>query len=181
MNNDIEKIWQQFHQELKRFIMKRINDNDIANDILQEVFIKIHENIHSLKDDKKLDKWVYQVTRNVIIDHFRKTKLKQAVCDCIEDETPSKEIHIKLSRCVVPFINQLSERDQEILILADIEKISQKELAEYLGISYSGAKSRVQRAREKLKALFEQCCTVEYDKYGTVINYYKNDSDVDCE
>ena len=181
MDTNVEKIWKQFNQKLKRFILKRVKDNDTSNDILQEVFIKINENIHSLKDDKKLDKWIYQITRNVIIDHYRKTKWTDPLDICIEEETLPKEAHIKLSRCILPFINQLSVKDREILVLTDIEKIGQKELAEYLGLSYSGAKSRVQRARSKLKDLFQQCCTIEYDKYGTIIDYCKKKSDVDCE
>lgn len=178
---NIEQIWQQFNQELKRFIVSRIRDNDIANDILQEVFIKINENIHSLKDDKKLVQWIYQITRNVIIDHFRKATQAETLDYFVEEEASPKKAHINLSCCVMPFINQLAPHDREVLLLTDIEKLGQKELAIYLGISYSGAKSRVQRAREKLKDLFEQCCSIEYDKYGTVIDYYKKDSDVDCE
>ena len=181
MVNNIEILWQKFHKELKGFILSSVRDNDAANDILQEVFIKINENIHSLKDEKKLTQWIYQITRNAIIDYYRRTRQIETLDYIIEEEAPIKEAHIKLSCCVLPFINQLAAPDREVLVLTDIEKLGQKELAVQFGISYSGAKSRVQRAREKLKDLFEQCCSIEYDKYGTVIDYFKKDSDVDCE
>ena len=181
MNKNIELVWKQFHQELKIYILSQVKDNDIANDILQEVFIKINENIQSLKDDKKLNGWIYLITRNTIMDYFRKSKLNETHNSCLCEDLELKEEHIKLARCVRPFILQLSEKDREVLELTDMDKLSQKELAERLGISYSGAKSRVQRAREKLKNLFEQCCTIKYDKYGNVIDYCKKDGTIDCE
>jgi RNA polymerase sigma-70 factor (ECF subfamily) len=178
---DFETIWQQFHQELKQFIYSKVADRDVTNDILQEVSVKIMESIHSLKDENKLDKWIYQITRNAIVDYFRQQK--KVINDEVEVvEAPNyMEVHQKLSCCIIPFINQLSAPDKEILLLIHEKKMSQKELAEYLEISYSGAKSRVQRAREKLKDLFEACCEIEYDKYGNVLDYYKKNTPVDCE
>ena len=102
-----------------------------------------------LRDDKKLNGWIYQITRNAILDYFRKTKLREVNKSCLYDDVELKEEHITFARCLRPFILKLSENDQQVLELTDIEKLSQKELAECIGISYSGWKSRVQRAREK--------------------------------
>jgi RNA polymerase sigma-70 factor, ECF subfamily len=178
---DFKIIWQQFHVELKGFIYSNVKDIDVTNDILQDVSIKIIENIHTLKDDKKLDKWIYQITRNAIMDYFRQTKAADNVQVDLDEEPHQKEMHQKLSCCILPFIHQLPDKDKEILLLTYNKKMNQKELAGHLGISYSGAKSRVQRSREKLKNLFEECCAIEYDKYGYVIDYSKKDSPVDCE
>jgi len=178
---DFYEIWQQFHVKLKAFIYSQVKDMDVTNDILQEVSIKILENIHTLKDSNKLDKWVFQITRNVIMDYFRQVKIVDHIPVDLDDEPHQKKMHHKLSCCILPFIQQLSDSDKEIMLLTYDKNMNQKELAEYLGISYSGAKSRVQRARERLKDLFEKCCYIEYDKYGNVINYSKKNSPVDCE
>jgi len=178
---DFKLIWQEFHLELKGFIYSKIKDVEITNDILQDVSIKIIEKIHTLKDDKKLDKWVYQITRNAIMDHFRQSKSVDNIYIDLDNDPDQTEMHVKLSCCVLPFIYQLSESDKEVLILTYNKKMNQKELAVHLGITYSGAKSRVQRAREKLKDIFEECCAIEYDTYGNIIDYSKKDSPVDCE
>ena len=177
----IDTIWQEFHLELSKFVYSRVRDNDITKDIIQEVFIKIQGNLHTLKDDKKIISWIYQITRNEIANYFREQNRKLDSNDDIANTVQIKDSHQKLSNCIIPFINQLPEKDREIMILTEINKMSQKDLAIHLGISYSGAKSRVQRARVKLKNLFEQCCTIERDKYGNVINYYKRNLSVDCE
>lgn len=72
MEKEIEYIWADLHQELRSFIHKKVNDADLSEDLLQDVFLKIHQNIHALADSSKLTAWVYQITRNTIADHFRK-------------------------------------------------------------------------------------------------------------
>jgi len=76
--------------------------------------------------------------------------------------------------CIKPFINKLPPKYREALIASELENQSQKELAESLDISYSGAKSRVQRGREKLKDLIQECCDFEHDKYGNLIQSNSN-------
>jgi RNA polymerase sigma-70 factor (ECF subfamily) len=76
MTTTTETIWKAFHQELFNFINKRVKDKDISKDILQDVFIKIHLKLKTLSDKDKLASWVYQITRNSILDYFRKQKPK---------------------------------------------------------------------------------------------------------
>ena len=75
MENITEDIWLNFGNKLKSFIKSKVQNETIAEDILQETFIKIHSNIDKLEDNTKIQAWVYQITRNVIADHFRKTKM----------------------------------------------------------------------------------------------------------
>ena len=86
----------------------------------------------------------------------------------------------KLAECIVPFVNKLPPKYKEALTLTEFENYSQNELAEHLGISYSGAKSRVQRAKVKLKKLFEDCCNISYDKYGNIIEYHSRNPKKSC-
>ena len=71
MSMTTEQVWEAFHLPLRQFIRKRLSDEAMTEDVLQEVFLRIHQHIDSLKDTKKLESWVYQITRNAIIDSYR--------------------------------------------------------------------------------------------------------------
>lgn len=86
MDQNTESIWRVCSDQPKAYIVKRMPDSSQADDILQEVFIKIHENIHSLKDDTKICNWVYQIARNTINDHYRKQKLVLSDIQELSDE-----------------------------------------------------------------------------------------------
>lgn len=172
-----ETLYQQFHQELEYFILSRVKDQALAKDILQDVFIKIHLNLHTIKDYSKLKSWIYQLTRNTITDYYRKHKSTEDIAGIQTDITESNlQSEQALENCVTPFISQLPPKYREALILTDIKGHSQTELAAQLNISYSAAKSRVQRARQKLRTLFTDCCRIHTDRYGNVLSYEK----VDC-
>lgn len=173
-----EDIWREFHERLLGFIKKRVNHDELAKDMLQEVFIKIHQGIDSIQDEKRITSWVYQITRNTIIDHFRKKKELTAELptnDVLPEELEDQ--FVDFTHCVAPFIKQLNEKDQEILKTVSFGNVSQKEYAEHQNISYSTAKSRVQRAREKLKESFIACCNIESDVYGNIISHSENNCD----
>lgn len=160
------EIWKAFNKELLGFIKARVNNAENAEDILQDVFIKIHKNIHKLKDSKKTASWAYQITRNAIIDFYRKKKnelngetfsgfeFEKTLPEDIDHTTPN------FSKCLVPFILQLPEKDKDILLKTSFEHISQKEYATINNLSYSTTKSRVQRARKQLNKMFVACCNI---------------------
>ncbi|MBK9193209.1 MAG: hypothetical protein IPM77_17855 [Crocinitomicaceae bacterium] len=72
MNTEI--IWKNFANDLRKFILSRVKDADVAEDILQDVFVKIHLNLGKLKSESKLNSWLFQITRNAIIDFFQTNK-----------------------------------------------------------------------------------------------------------
>ncbi len=171
MEQKLNNVWIELNNHLKRFIFKQVKDSHIADDILQDVFLKVNSKIDTLKDDTKLSSWIFQITRNSVNDYFRSKKnlktdnLNFDVSDIISTENET----LKLSRCINPMIDALPEKYKEAVRLSEIEGLSQKDLANQLDISYSGAKSRVQRGREKLKALLLDCCSISADKYGNII------------
>ena len=169
----IEKIWLNFEDKLKAFILGKVKDNAVAEDILQEVFIKIHLKIDTLKDETKFKPWIYQITRNQIIDYFRSNK-KELLNDHsetnIEEELTDNKVMEEALLDMIKMMDDLPSEYCEALCLTELEGLSQKEYAEKIGISYSGAKSRVQRSRKMLKDMLMNCCHYEFDKYGTVFN-----------
>ena len=175
MDKQIEKIWIDLHQELKKFIFQKIRNMDTSEDLLQDVFLKIQLNINTLSDCSKLTSWVYQITRNVIADHFRKTNVEIPI-DGLEfaEQEIEESLYLPLSNCINQKINKLSEKYQHAILLTYFKNISQIAFAEKLNISYSGAKTRVQRGRDKLRGLVADCKNVVIDKKGNLVAYQKS-------
>ena len=174
MNTNLEDIWIIFEDRLKLFVLSRISDEMAAEDILQEVFLKIHSNIDNLKDDSKIQSWIFQITRNSMNDYFRsikKTNQSLPFPEEAEEDYPSDLMAATL-KDMVKMMDELPAEDCEALCLTELGGMSQKDYAKKTGISYSGAKSRVQRAKLKLKDLLMKCCHYQFDKYGTVIGIY---------
>ncbi len=169
-------IWKEFNHQLLAFIKARVSNREVAEDILQDVFVKIHQRSHQLKDSDKLASRVYQITRNSIIDFYRKKKSPSSDLEAVEerwDETESN-LNPQFVKCLMPFVSKLPEKYQDALNKTVYGDLSQKEYAQELNLSYTAVKSRVQRARKKLKELFTQCCNIQTDHYGNIIS-----SDID--
>jgi RNA polymerase sigma-70 factor (ECF subfamily) len=170
-----EQKWTELDEVLRAFIRSKVKDPNLTEDLLQESLIKIHLNLHRLKSQEKLMNWAFQISRNVIIDHHKRTKRIHHVGElALPDEAACHESTFTqdLATWIPEAIKLLPEKYRQAIYLTEIEGLTQKELAEKLGISVSGAKSRVQRGREKLKDIVLQCCEVVTDKYGNVLDYY---------
>lgn len=176
-----EQLWGDFTSRLRRFVSARVGSDADVEDILQEVFIKIHRGIDRLEDPSKLHAWVYQITRNVIADHYRKAdarvEITSDVPDVVAEEPGGEDAGAEVATWLRPMMEELPEKYREALELTDIQGLTQKELAERLNISLSGAKSRVQRAREKLKDVLTECCHIEVDRRGKVVDWESRQAD----
>jgi RNA polymerase sigma-70 factor (ECF subfamily) len=170
-----ERVWEEFHTPLQQFIRRRVSDEDTAEDILQDVFLKIHKHMDALKDVRKLEGWIYQITRNAIIDVYRsrrhETTLEAAELLDLPEKLPDGDPVSELLPSVRAMVRSLPELDRQALILTEYQGLTQRELAKRMGLSFSGAKSRVQRAREKPKQQLLKCCHFELDRRGHIIDY----------
>jgi RNA polymerase sigma-70 factor (ECF subfamily) len=169
-----ERAWDTFHTPIKHFILKHIHDEDVAEDIVQDVFLKMHLHIETLKDDKKLQAWLYQIARNTIHDYYRNKRdiiALSTTFDMPEEPTP-EDVAQALLPCIKDIVDHLPEPYREAIILTEYNGLTQKELAEHAHLSFSGAKSRVQRAREKLKQHLLACCHFVLDRRGKIIEYH---------
>ncbi len=172
-------VWEAFRSRLYGYIRARSRSPDDAEDILQEVFVKIHRRIETLDDDARLTSWLYRVTHNAIVDHYRKFRpipvADPPASPCYDDEGPTPE------QMLAPFLGELVEvlpdRYREALRLTEFEGLTQREMGFRLGLSASGAKSRVQRGRAMLRDQLLACCQVELDSRGHVIEYSPRRSD----
>jgi RNA polymerase sigma-70 factor (ECF subfamily) len=167
----LETIWAEFAARLGRFIRARVADPATAEDILQDVFVKIQSRLEQLKDPAKLQSWLYLITRNTIIDHYRARREAVEVAESfpaelLQDDAEMNELKAAFRR----MIYSLPESYRDALVLTEFEGLTQKELAERLGISLSGAKSRVQRGRDQLKQMLLDCCHLEFDRRGGILD-----------
>lgn len=173
MKASLESIHADFHASLYSFIARRVSDPDTAEDILQDVYLKIHAHIGGLRQSERLESWIYQITRNAIIDHYRRRssqeELSESLISSCDDESDAS---LELASSVRGMLGCLPDKYRTALELTELQGLSQVELATKLNISVSGAKSRVQRAREKLKAAFLDCCHFEFDRLGRVVDYH---------
>ncbi len=170
----VERVWDEFDAGLRSFILGRVRDLHAAEDILQDVYVKIHSRVHTLRDEEKVQSWVYQVARNAVNDYYRGAaraayRLDEAPYTLAD--SADEEMTETLARSVRRMLECLPSDDREALVLTEYKGLTQAQLAQRLGLSVSGAKSRVQRARAKLKSLLLACCHFELDRAGRVINY----------
>jgi RNA polymerase sigma-70 factor, ECF subfamily len=167
-----EAIWSDLSADLRLFIRRRVVDDHVAEDLLQETFIRIHRSLDSLQDEDRLAAWVYQIARNVVNDHHQNTPLAIVPLDELEHvagtssnrETAECQPHDWLKEMV----ESLPDGYREAVRLGEIDGLPQQAVAERLGLSLSGAKSRIQRGRGQLRVLVEECCQFASDSRGTV-------------
>jgi RNA polymerase sigma-70 factor (ECF subfamily) len=177
-----EKVWQEYQSRLRTFIRNRISNDSATDDILQDVFLKMHAGLASLKDETKLKSWLYKIARNAIIDYFRSQKPAVDIPEWFpQAETdPNEKITQELSNCLQPMIQLLPENYREAVILSELKGLTQKEVAQIQGTSLSGAKSRVQRGRALLKNMLTDCCRLQFDHSGRLCDYERKDGDCDA-
>ncbi|HRK31245.1 MAG TPA: RNA polymerase sigma factor SigZ [Tepidisphaeraceae bacterium] len=165
-------MWNEFSERLRREIASRTADPASVDDVLQNVFLKLHQSASGLSEVENVGGWLHQVARNAVIDHYRRQPRAEVPGASIESAS-SEEEDAALSKTVADavacMLRGLPSEDERVLTMADMNGVKQKDIAEALGISLSGAKSRVQRVREKLRSLVQECCALEFDRRGRVI------------
>lgn len=173
--SNTEDIWNKYNSNLLAFVKSRVGGKEIAEDILQEAFIKVHEKINTLKDSAKLESWLYQITRNSIVDYYRAKDPKQELPSWVAGSEIEGEniIRRELSGCLASMINELPEKYRLAVQMSEIDGRTQKEVAEKESISLSGAKSRIQRGRNLLKAMLHGCCEIEINSKNQMVSYEK--------
>ncbi len=168
----ISEIWETFHKELKAFALSKIKNLADTEDLLQEVFIKIMQNFAKVNNSENIRQYLYGIVRNAVYDYFNSKRYNSSEAELealiSQEEENTLNQHI-VDCCLQSFIEKLPEHYRDAIVLTEFDNVSQKDLAERLNISYSGAKSRVQRGREKLKAIILDCCAMKSDVYGNLM------------
>jgi RNA polymerase sigma-70 factor (ECF subfamily) len=170
----VEQAWHALSQRLRTFLRSRVPSDADADDLLQDVFVRVHEKIGSLQQWVRMESWVYQIARNAVADFYRRRVPRPAeavedVVDSINDPETSENLNRSVAAWLLLMIDGLPNTLRDAVRMYEIEGIPQAEIAKRLNISLSGAKSRVQRGRHQLEEMLRNSCELEIDRRGNVI------------
>jgi RNA polymerase sigma-70 factor (ECF subfamily) len=168
-NADLEQVVTQFRRQLRDFLRRRVSSEAVADDLLQEVWLKVSKSLSELPSVREMDSWLYRIARNVLIDFYRRHRTSTDLPEDLPaepDDSSVTQLREQLNDYIRDVVESLGEPYREALKATVYEEISQVELAERLGLSVSAAKSRVQRARAEVRKKMEACCAWEFDAYG---------------
>lgn len=164
-----EQLWREFAKPLRGFLRARTRNAADADDLLQEVFVRIQKRLPTLHDTSKIQGWVYRIARNVVIDHYRGRREHAPIDFEVEADAVDGKDAVDLRASLAHFISALPPMYREPLIRHEYQGQSLQEVAAELGLTETAVKSRVQRARLMLRAMLERCCRFEFDRRGHVI------------
>jgi RNA polymerase sigma-70 factor (ECF subfamily) len=154
-------------EPLRRFIRARVRHADDADDLLQDVLARLHEK----PPDGDVAAWIWTVARHAIIDYYRRRRPAAPLPAGLAADSPAPRVSRKIASWLRPMMERLPAADREAIVAADLDGLPQRELASRLGLSLTGAKSRVQRARARLRTILLECCAVEFDRRGHASGY----------
>ena len=163
--------WQDVAARLRPFVARRVSPSEI-DDVMQDEFVRMQRGLPTLRDEERFTSWLFQIARNSVAEHMR-TRARHPLPE--DDTTPEqpaeteeddREAARALSGCVSMFVAQLATPYRQAVTLVELEGMTMRDAADMVGISLSGMKSRVQRGREQLRTLFDQCCEIAIDARG---------------
>lgn len=166
---DIDSIWSEHKAILRNFILKRVRDNSLTDDILQEVLLRIYHSCKATSGVKNLRAWLFTIAYNHIVDYYRKSRNMFAGLPEVVNEDQEQAFH-EAASFIMPLLSFLPPAYSLPLKLSDIDGIKQVEIAKTLGLTLTATKSRIQRARQMLKDKFITCCYLETQKNGGLIS-----------
>lgn len=189
MTKDVEEArWRELRARLHGFVGRRVGNPEDAEDVVQDVFVRMQRNIDALSSADRLYAWAFRIARNAIADHYRSPNrrdvpgeaaakvMEELAADPIGGE-PSNDARAEMARCIAPMVRGLPDNYRWAIELTELEGMTQAAAAERLGLSLPGAKSRVQRGRARLKEMLLRCCEIETDRRGRVIAFETRDGE----
>ena len=180
---DTSLMWAEFAARLRAFVARRVPAGIEPDDVVQEVFLRVVRHLPSLRDAERVEAWLFQIARNTLRDAMRARQRRDNRTDALEVDGPAqadtvdvRAAEAELAPCLTPMIARLAEPYRQAIELTSLHGLTQTEAAKRIGVSVSGMKSRVQRAREQLKEMLLRCCEVDIDRRRGVADYHLRES-----
>jgi RNA polymerase sigma-70 factor (ECF subfamily) len=176
----VEDVWRRFGAEIRSFVRRRVSDPHRADDLVADILLRVHRNLGALDDHDRLAAWLFRIARNAIIDEYRRAGDNREVLEAapgerlvndVGDLTDAESVQRELANCLRPLLDDMPPAYRRALQLTDLDGVTQVAAAEQEGISVSGMKSRVQRARKQLAELLTRCCSLTLDARGLPLEY----------
>ncbi len=171
-------VWEAFAHHLRTYVRRRLPDPVEAEDVLQEIFLKVHTHLPRLRQPDRLLPWLYRVARSTVVDHVRARRPSVE----LDEDLPAEALFeddpgAQIARGLTHMVDGLPAIYRDAIQLSEIEGWPQAEVARRLGLSVSGAKSRVQRGRQLLLKMLTDCCSFELDRRHHIVDYRER---IDC-
>lgn len=174
---DFWEVYDREYDKVRRFILASVRDEWVADDLVQETFVRVQANLNTLRDDKKVSSWIFSIAYNLCQDHFRDMKKSSGneppdLHDMEFLDEPRAQVELEqrqMGLCVQEEMNRLPESLRTVVYLYDIMGFSHAEIGGILGITTENAKVRLHRARNKLKSILEEKCTFRVDERNVLI------------
>lgn len=175
------------HKAIYSYVLGVVGSPDEAEDLTQETFLRAHDKLSSLQDPSRLLPWLYRIATNACYDRFRQASFRnrpQSLDGKTGDEAESFPLEPadkkaprldklmeqdEMSVCVQKYLMNLPDTYRAVILLHDVEGLTNSEIGEMLGISLATAKIRLHRAREKLRAALSEACSFSTDERGVVV------------
>lgn len=170
------QVWQKYSEDLKRFIISKVKDTSIADDILQDSFIKIHTKLHTLKDITKLKPWIFTITRNSILDYWKTTNQTFEIANFESEVEITENVHTEKD-CLRGILQNLPKKYRDPLFLSDIKGMKQQDVAKQLKQTLPTTKSQIQRARKLIAQGFMDCCGFIMNNQGNLVGEIQEKED----
>lgn len=171
-----QEVWTHYSNDIKYFILSKVKDEAIADDILQETFLKVHTKLHTLRDLNKLKPWIFSIARNSVLDHFKTTNQTFEMAH-FESETQLEEDTHTEKDCLRGILSGLPKKYRDPIFLSDIKGMKQAEVAKQLKLPLPTVKSQIQRARKLIAEGFMHCCGMTQNEKGHLVGEIQDRKD----
>ncbi|MGB1282988.1 MAG: sigma-70 family RNA polymerase sigma factor [Polaribacter sp.] len=171
-----KQVWTKYSEDLKQFIISKVKDRTITDDILQDTFIKIHTKLHTLKDITKLKPWIFSIARNSILDYWKSTNKTFEIANFESEAEILENTHTEKD-CLRGILQNLPKKYRDPLFLSDIKGMKQNEVAIQLKQTLSTTKSQIQRARKRIAQGFMDCCGFVLNEEGNLVGEIQEKED----
>lgn len=171
---NIAELWDRFDTPLRAFVSRRVRSPEAVEDILQDIYVKIHTKVGGLQKPERLQSWIFQIARNCVIDYYRKRRSNVELnveLPAGDEQREERELQLELEEMVRGMVERLPPIYRDALAATELGGLKQAEAAQRHGVSLPGMKSRVQRGRRMLREMLLDCCHFHFDRLGQVIDY----------
>jgi RNA polymerase sigma-70 factor (ECF subfamily) len=182
---EFQSIYKEYYPKILRYLTRTLNDKEAAEDISQDVFVRVNEGLSKFEGRSKISTWIYRIATHMAFDYFKSASFrigkKQTVSGEKLDET-KEDMNVwtgdkgkisdqvierkEMNECIKRYVSTIPENYRTVLILSEYEGLKNREIAEILGLSLDTVKIRLFRARSRLRKQMEEGCRIYYDENG---------------
>jgi RNA polymerase sigma-70 factor (ECF subfamily) len=182
---EFQSIYKEYYPKILGYLTRTLNDKEVAEDLSQDVFIRVNDGLASFEGRSALSTWIYKIATNLAYDYFKSASFKigkkQTLSgDYIEERKEDMNVWTgdksktsdqvmekkEMNDCIKRYVNEIPEIYKTVFILSEYEGLKNREIAEILDLSLDTVKIRIFRARTQLRKKMEEGCRISYDDDG---------------